>query len=77
MSAEYYEQSDIPHDMRPDPRDYACDLEQSLRSIVTVKTRIPADAMTASGLGHRTGGTWRCYQRQRTGADNWLCHYRS
>ncbi len=47
---------DIPQNLQPDPDDYPFDLERALRSVVGVRTYVPADAYTASRLGtERTG----------------------
>ena len=39
---------EIPANLQPDPSDYSFDLERALRSIVSIKTYVPADAFTAS-----------------------------
>lgn len=52
----FEENRDVPVDLRPDPADFACDLEQCLLSVVSVKTRIPDNALTATGLGTEREG---------------------
>lgn len=42
---------DIPQNLQPDPDDYPFDLERALRSVVGVRTHVPADAFTAGSLG--------------------------
>ncbi len=42
---------EIPPNLQPDPGDYAFDLDRTLKSVVTLKTYIPADAFTAGSLG--------------------------
>ena len=52
------EQTDpsIPSAMRPKPADVAYDLDEALAAVVSLRTRIPEDAFTASILGtERTG----------------------
>jgi len=46
----------IPGPLRPDPADYAFDLPARLDSIVSVRTRIPDEGMTASMLGTERAG---------------------
>lgn len=47
---------EIPPNLRPDPSDYAFDLERTLRGVVGVRANVPADAFTAGTLGtERTG----------------------
>jgi S1-C subfamily serine protease len=48
---------DIPHNLQPRPADYAYDLEQTLRGIVTLRADIPADAFTAQSLGTERAGS--------------------
>lgn len=48
--------SPIPAAARPDPDDYSFDLEQRLRSVVSVRTRIPEQALTAEVLGTERAG---------------------
>ncbi len=50
---------DFPDDIirdTPDPADYDFDLYRTLQSVVSVRTRIPEDAMTASVLGTERAG---------------------
>lgn len=42
---------DIPQNLQPDPDDYGFDLERALRSVVGLRTHVPADAYTAGSLG--------------------------
>lgn len=42
---------DIPAELRPDPADYAFDLDRALSSVVGLKANVPAHAFTASVLG--------------------------
>lgn len=46
----------IPDAWQPDPDDYDFDLRQRLDSIVSVRTHIPDEGMTASMLGTERGG---------------------
>jgi S1-C subfamily serine protease len=46
----------IPSELQPKPKDVPFDLERALRSVVGVKTHIPADAFTASILGTERAG---------------------
>jgi len=48
---------EIPLNLRPDPDDYAFDLEAALRAVVSIKTFIPPDAFTASVLGTEREGS--------------------
>jgi len=48
---------EIPPNLRPDPDDYAFDLERALKSVVTLKTYVPADAFTANTLGTERAGS--------------------
>ena len=42
---------EIPHNLQPDPDDYAFDLESTLRSVVGLRANVPSDAFTADTLG--------------------------
>ena len=42
---------EIPQNLRPDPDDYAFDLERTLRGVVGLRANVPADAFTAGTLG--------------------------
>jgi len=42
---------DIPPNLRPDPDDYAFDLEGTLRAVVGLRANVPSDAFTANTLG--------------------------
>jgi S1-C subfamily serine protease len=48
---------EIPAKLRPDPDDYAFDLERVLRSVVGVRANVPADAFTAGALGTERSGS--------------------
>jgi S1-C subfamily serine protease len=48
---------EIPPNLQPDPNDYKFDLERALRSVVNLKTYIPADAFTAGTLGTERAGS--------------------
>jgi S1-C subfamily serine protease len=48
---------EIPPDLRPDPDDYSFDLERALKSVVGLKTYVPADAFTAGTLGTERAGS--------------------
>ncbi len=48
---------EIPANLQPDPDDYAFDLEQALRAVVSVKAYAPADAFTANTLGTERAGS--------------------
>ena len=52
------EQTDpsIPPAMRPQPDDVAYDLDRTLAAVVSLRTRIPADAFTAGMLGTERAG---------------------
>ncbi|WP_439595722.1 S1C family serine protease [Falsiroseomonas sp.] len=47
----------IPEDSRPDPADYSFDLPRALASVVSLKTRVPADAFSARTLGTEREGS--------------------
>lgn len=47
----------IPEDMRPDPDDFGFDLPRALSSIVSLRTRAPADAFSARTLGTEREGS--------------------
>lgn len=42
--------------LQPNPQDYDYDLEAALRSVVSIRTQIPADAFTAETLGTERAG---------------------
>ncbi len=46
----------VPRAQRPEPEDYAFDLEKTMRAIVGISTRIPEDAFTAETLGTERAG---------------------
>src|ERR1700685_3766888 len=48
---------DIPRNLRPHPDDYSFDLERALKSVVSLKTYVPADAFTANTLGTERAGS--------------------
>ena len=48
---------EIPLNLRPDPDDYAFDLERAMRSVVGLRANVPADAFTAGALGTERGGS--------------------
>ena len=48
---------EIPANLQPDPGDYSFDLERTLKSVVSIKTYVPADAFTASNLGTERAGS--------------------
>jgi S1-C subfamily serine protease len=48
---------EIPLNLRPDPDDYAFDLERTVRSVVGLRANVPADAFTAGALGTERGGS--------------------
>jgi S1-C subfamily serine protease len=48
---------EIPVNLRPDPDDYAFDLERSLNAVLELKAYIPQDAFTASILGTERPGS--------------------
>jgi len=65
-------------DNPPDPADYDEQVVMALESVVSVRTRIPDDAMTADLLGtvsgHNTAGPRSCLRSAkwiRTGAGTW------
>jgi S1-C subfamily serine protease len=47
----------FPEELRPDPSELAFDLDEALRSVVTVHAEIPEDAFTASILGTERVGS--------------------
>jgi S1-C subfamily serine protease len=47
----------IPEDMRPDPADYGFDLASALGAVVSLKSRVPADAFSARTLGTEREGS--------------------
>jgi S1-C subfamily serine protease len=47
----------IPEELRPDPADYAFDLQAVLGSVVAVKSRVPPDAFSARTLGTEREGS--------------------
>lgn len=48
---------EIPSNLRPDPSDYAFDLERTLRGVVGLRASAPPDAYTASTLGTERMGS--------------------
>ncbi len=48
---------EIPPALRPNPSDYSFDLERALKSVVSLKTYVPADAFTANTLGTERAGS--------------------
>ncbi len=48
---------EIPPALRPNPDDYSFDLEQALKSVVSLKTYVPTDAFTANNLGTERAGS--------------------
>jgi S1-C subfamily serine protease len=48
---------EIPANLRPDPSDYAYDLERALSAVVGLKCYAPADAFTAGSLGTERAGS--------------------
>ena len=54
--AAWFDNWEVAPEARPQPRDYAFDLDQTLSSVVGLSAKVPADAFTAPGLGmERTG----------------------
>ncbi len=47
----------IPEELRPDPADYAFDLRAALGAVVSLKSRVPADAFSARTLGTEREGS--------------------
>jgi len=47
----------IPKELRPDPADYGFDLHAALGAVVSVKSRVPADAFSARTLGTEREGS--------------------
>ena len=48
---------EIPLNLRPDPDDYAFDLERTLRAVVGLRANVPTDAFTAGALGTERAGS--------------------
>ncbi len=48
---------EIPPNLQPDADDYSFDLERTLKSIVNLKSYVPADAFTAGTLGTERAGS--------------------
>ena len=48
---------DIPVELQPKAADYAYDLARALRSVVFLRSTVPADAFTASALGTERAGS--------------------
>ena len=48
---------EIPPNMQPDSDDYAFDLEQALKAVVTLRSYVPPDAFTANTLGTERAGS--------------------
>ena len=51
---------DIPQNLQPRAADYRFDLEHALRSVVAIRTDVPADAFTAGALGTERAGNGIC-----------------
>jgi S1-C subfamily serine protease len=47
----------IPEELRPDPADYDFDLHAALGAVVSLKSRVPADAFSARTLGTEREGS--------------------
>jgi len=47
---------EVPAQVRPQPGDYAFDLDTTLAAVVGLSARVPADAFTAATLGTERGG---------------------
>jgi S1-C subfamily serine protease len=47
----------IPEELRPDPADYRFDLRAALGAVVSLKSRVPADAFSARTLGTEREGS--------------------
>jgi S1-C subfamily serine protease len=47
----------IPEELRPDPADYGFELAQALGAVVSLKSRVPADAFSARTLGTEREGS--------------------
>jgi S1-C subfamily serine protease len=47
----------IPEELRPDPADYEFDLRAALGAVVSLKSRVPADAFSARTLGTEREGS--------------------
>jgi len=47
----------IPEELRPDPADYSYDLRRALGAVVSLKSRVPADAFSARTLGTEREGS--------------------
>lgn len=47
----------IPEEVRPDPADYRFDLDAALGAVVSLKSRVPADAFSARTLGTEREGS--------------------
>jgi len=48
---------EIPEHLQPDPADYSFDVEAALRSVVGIRSLVPADAFTARVLGTEREGS--------------------
>ncbi len=48
---------DIPANLQPRPGDYAFDLDEALRSVVSLRAVVPEDAYTAGALGTERAGS--------------------
>ncbi|KAA2212544.1 S1C family serine protease [Teichococcus oryzae] len=46
----------VPASLRPQPGDYAYDLDRALRAVVSLRARMPGDAFTAEALGTERSG---------------------
>jgi S1-C subfamily serine protease len=51
------DESGIPEELRPDPADYSFDLAAALGAVVSLKSRVPADAFSARTLGTEREGS--------------------
>jgi S1-C subfamily serine protease len=51
---------EIPHNLQPEPGEYHYDLAQALRSVVSLRVSVPADAFTAETLGTERTGSGVC-----------------
>lgn len=47
---------ELENQLRPNPEDYAFDLDTSLSSVVSLRSQVPEDALTASVLGTERAG---------------------
>ena len=47
----------IPEELRPNPAEFRFDLERALGAVVSLKSRVPADAFSARTLGTERVGS--------------------